>query len=719
MKIIFTAIILFISIPSNSQQLVRQFDGINFSISGNNSYAPFNGGMNNARYQFVDIDGDNDLDLFTFDADTSLYFYKNTGNAQNAEYKLISMRFQDLHFYNWFYFTDMDNDNDLDLFTGGELQTVKYYTNNGTVTNPLYSLQINELRTYSDTVIYSESNCVPVFCDIDNDGDKDFFSGQSLGTITYYENIGTPLNFSFKYITDIWQDLIIISPALSLHSNNFTEDTYSVIKEKFPVGNLVKGPFADNERHGANSLEFTDIDNDNDFDLFWGDLFSKGIYYITNNGTPFVPDVAIVDSIYPHNSPYISSGYNSTRFTDIDNDGDNDMFISVLYLSQNKNNFAFYRNNGNAFTPDFERVTDDYLRNVDAGGNSNITFVDIDNDGDKDLFIGNDYAKIAFYKNTGTLTTPSFSFVSDSLPVRSVSFNYAPAFADLDNDGDKDMILGSYIKDSLWFYRNTGTPTEFNFTLESRGYQIGITTLGQSSTPVLADIDNDQDKDLFIGATNGRIFYYENTGTINSFNFVFRTNFYNSIDAGDESIPRFYDLDSDGDLDLFIGRQDGNISFYKNEGSPASANFVFQTNTYKNINVHSNSCPEFTDIDNDTDPDLFIGNIKGGLFYFRNDDVIGINAVSGIVPSGFELYQNYPNPFNPSTKIKFDLKNNSSVKLSVFDISGKIVNVLVNGDLKSGSYEYTWNATELASGIYFYRIETNNSSISKSMLFVK
>lgn len=719
MKIIFTAIILFISIPSNSQQLVRQFDGINFSISGNNSYAPFNGGMNNARYQFVDIDGDNDLDLFTFDADTSLYFYKNTGNAQNAEYKLISMRFQDLHFYNWFYFTDMDNDNDLDLFTGGELQTVKYYTNNGTVTNPLYSLQINELRTYSDTVIYSESNCVPVFCDIDNDGDKDFFSGQSLGTITYYENIGTPLNFSFKYITDIWQDLIIISPALSLHSNNFTEDTYSVIKEKFPVGNLVKGPFADNERHGANSLEFTDIDNDNDFDLFWGDLFSKGIYYITNNGTPFVPDVAIVDSIYPHNSPYISSGYNSTRFTDIDNDGDNDMFISVLYLSQNKNNFAFYRNNGNAFTPDFERVTDDYLRNVDAGGNSNITFVDIDNDGDKDLFIGNDYAKIAFYKNTGTLTTPSFSFVSDSLPVRSVSFNYAPAFADLDNDGDKDMILGSYIKDSLWFYRNTGTPTEFNFTLESRGYQIGITTLGQSSTPVLADIDNDQDKDLFIGATNGRIFYYENTGTINNFNFVFRTNFYNSIDAGDESIPRFYDLDSDGDLDLFIGRQDGNISFYKNEGSPASANFVFQTNTYKNINVHSNSCPEFTDIDNDTDPDLFIGNIKGGLFYFRNDDVIGINAVSGIVPSGFELYQNYPNPFNPSTKIKFDLKNNSSVKLSVFDISGKIVNVLVNGDLRSGSYEYTWNATELASGIYFYRIETNNSSISKSMLFVK
>ena len=52
--------------------------------------------------------------------------------------------------------------------------------------------------------------------------------------------------------------------------------------------------------HGANSLEFVDIDNDNDFDLFWGDLFSKGIYFIKIIGTPQSPNVAIVDSTYPH-----------------------------------------------------------------------------------------------------------------------------------------------------------------------------------------------------------------------------------------------------------------------------------------------------------------------------------------------------------------------------------------------------------------------------------
>ena len=688
MKIIFTSIILLFAGLSFSQNLIQQFDGINFNINGNNSPAPFNGGVNNARFQFIDIDGDSDLDLFTFDSDTSLYYYQNIGTPQNASYKLITRKFQNLYFKNWFYFVDIDNDNDMDLFTGGELQTVKYYRNDGNASSPNLKLVISELRTNSDTVIYSESNCVPSFCDIDNDGDKDFFTGQSLGTITYYENIGTPGNFSLKYITDLWEDLIIISPAF-------------------------------NNRHGANSLEFTDIDNDNDFDLFWGDLFSKGIYFIENTGTPSDPAVAIIDSTYPANSSYISQGYNSTRFVDIDNDGDKDMFISVLYLSQNKQNFTFYENTGNASNPNFQRITDDYLTLVDAGGNSSIAFTDIDNDGDKDIFIGNDYSTISFYQNTGTSTQPSYNLITDSLPILSQSFNYAPAFADLDNDGDMDMLLGSYIRDSLWFFRNTGTPTQFNFTLEARGYEIGLVNLGQSSTPAFVDIDNDNDLDLFVGGTNGRLIYYENTGSAGNFNFVYVTNYYGNIDAGDESVPRFFDIDNDGDYDMFIGKQNGQISYYRNEGSPSVPAFVLQTTEYKQINVHSNSCPEFVDIDNDTDPDLFVGNIKGGLYFYRNDDVSSINIASSELPEEFSLYQNYPNPFNPSTVIKFVLKNNALVKLSVFDLSGKEVNVLVNDKLNSGSYEYTFGAEGLSSGIYFYRLESGNSVKSKSMLLIK
>jgi hypothetical protein len=683
---------------SHSQNLVQKFDGINFSTGGNNSFAPFNGGQNNARYQFVDIDGDNDLDLFTFDTDTSLYFYKNTGTAQNASYKLVSTKFQNLYFKNWFYFVDIDNDNDYDLFTGGEFQSVKYYKNTGTQFNAAYQLITEELHTNSDSIIYSETNCVPVFCDIDGDGDKDFFTGQSLGTIIYYQNIGTPSNFSFKFITDFWQNLLIISPAF------------------------------DNERHGANSLEFVDIDNDNDFDLFWGDLFSKGIYFIKNNGTPQSPNVAIVDSTYPHNSPYISQGYNSVRFADIDADGDKDMFVSVLYSSQNSKNFTFYKNNGTATTAFFQRNTDNYLNNIDVGGNSNISFTDIDNDGDKDLIIGNDIpVKLSLYLNTGTVSNPSFSLALDSIPIRSAqyNYNYAPSFADIDNDGDKDLFLGSYIKDSIWFFRNTGTPENYNFTYSGTGKQNGIDSIGQSSTPVFVDIDNDGDLDFFAGASNGRIFYYENTGTNQVFHFTLRTAYFNSIDVGDDAVPRFFDIDGDQDFDLFIGRQDGKISFYRNTGTVNTPVFILETNEYKSINNMQNSCPEFVDIDNDTDPDLFIGNVKGGLYYMENTLFSGIENSNSVLPDKFILYQNYPNPFNPSTRINYELIKSGIVSLSVYDILGNKIATLVNKYQNSGSYSVNFNAespefrTTLPSGIYFYRLTADDFTVNKRMLFIK
>ena len=129
MKVYFTILFLSFLNTSYSQVFVQQFDGINFNVNGINSVAPFNGGNNNARFQFIDINGDNCLDLFLYDTDTSLYYYKNTGTPQNEAYKLITSRYENLYFQNWFYFVNMDNDNDYDLFTGGEFQTVKYYRN--------------------------------------------------------------------------------------------------------------------------------------------------------------------------------------------------------------------------------------------------------------------------------------------------------------------------------------------------------------------------------------------------------------------------------------------------------------------------------------------------------------------------------------------------------------------------------------------------------------
>lgn len=98
---------------------------------------------------------------------------------------------------------------------------------------------------------------------------------------------------------------------------------------------------------------------------------------------------------------------------------------------------------------------------------------------------------------------------------------------------------------------------------------------------------------------------------------------------------------------------------------------------------------------------------------------VGITPVSNTVPSSFSLSQNFPNPFNPTTSIRFDVPKSAFVKLKVFEVSGKILDVLVNENLKQGAYEVNWNASKYSSGIYFYSLETKDFSQTKKMMMIK
>jgi photosystem II stability/assembly factor-like uncharacterized protein len=101
------------------------------------------------------------------------------------------------------------------------------------------------------------------------------------------------------------------------------------------------------------------------------------------------------------------------------------------------------------------------------------------------------------------------------------------------------------------------------------------------------------------------------------------------------------------------------------------------------------------------------------------DDPIGIVSVSGNIPQAFKLNQNYPNPFNPKTNIIFDVAKSTNVKITVYDISGKEVTILVNELMQPGSYKTDWDASKFASGIYFYKIETEGFVDTKKMMLVK
>lgn len=97
----------------------------------------------------------------------------------------------------------------------------------------------------------------------------------------------------------------------------------------------------------------------------------------------------------------------------------------------------------------------------------------------------------------------------------------------------------------------------------------------------------------------------------------------------------------------------------------------------------------------------------------------GITQNGTSVPTSFNLYQNHPNPFNPSTKIKFDVPQASNVKVSVFDITGKEIQQILNGKINAGSFEYTWDAGKFNSGIYFVRMQSDNFTSTIKMSLIK
>jgi photosystem II stability/assembly factor-like uncharacterized protein len=122
---------------------------------------------------------------------------------------------------------------------------------------------------------------------------------------------------------------------------------------------------------------------------------------------------------------------------------------------------------------------------------------------------------------------------------------------------------------------------------------------------------------------------------------------------------------------------------------------------------------------------IYFINANSGWAVGQNGVVIGIGVPVKVepqvseIPREFKLYQNYPNPFNPVTTIKFQVSRYSHVKLTVYDILGKEIEVLVNKDLNAGNYSIEWKADNFPSGIYFYKMKAYNFSETKKILLIK
>lgn len=107
------------------------------------------------------------------------------------------------------------------------------------------------------------------------------------------------------------------------------------------------------------------------------------------------------------------------------------------------------------------------------------------------------------------------------------------------------------------------------------------------------------------------------------------------------------------------------------------------------------------------------------IFKTTNGGATFISQIGDEIPNDYMLYQNYPNPFNPSTNIKFSVKKGGVINISLYDITGKKLKVLVNQQVQPGTYNITFDAGSLPSSIYYYRMEINNKIQTIKLIITK
>ncbi len=658
----------------------RDYYSIPISRNGNQIEHPWTGGFYNPSHQFADLDGDGDLDLIQLDLyDGSLSYFENIGSALAPVFREVhpaSVIFPSVRA--WFRLADIDGNGTIDVMTAGDsLNSVRIYRNEGTPQAPLFNLWIPTLRDSTGRIVFAQEQCLPAFADMDGDGDLDFFSlNPGEGTINFYQNIGSSTSINLAFRTARWQNIQICPGCGGLSPN----------------------------AHGAGSMFFADIDADGDKDLFYGDLFDPGLFFYQNSGTAQVASMDSVSGHFPASNPILTGGFNQPTLVDIDSDGDLDMFVSVLTASAYVDNFWFYRNTGSPSVYQFALESKNFLSTFDIGGESAPALVDIDGDGDRDLFVGGLLGQVAFLRNNGTSTSPSFVF-EDSTFINSYPnrFVYVPRFVDIDADGDKDMFL-AHFNGNIEFYRNAGSSSSFSFQREFS--HLDSINVGFYAAADFCDIDGDGDEDLFVGSGNGRIRFYRNDGSPQAFSFTQVTTSFEGIQVSGNSKPFFADFDGDGDCDLVVGTTDGKLVYYRNDGSPTTPTFVYVTDTFvSDKGPIGEAAPFFADIDGDNDLDLFLGSYRGGIEFYRQISTAVPTTTERQLPQSFVLHQNYPNPFNPSTTIRFDLSEEGRVTLVVFDLLGQHISTILDAHRAPGSYQVHWNAESVGTGTYFYRLD--------------
>ena len=356
---------------------------------------------------------------------------------------------------------------------------------------------------------------------------------------------------------------------------------------------------------------------------------------------------------------------------------------------------------------------------IELGEGAYPVLFDADADGKKDLIVGNlgyytvntNKSKLAYYRNIGTNTSPSFSLITRDYQFLSSYniFSMAPTFGDLDGDGDKDLIVGA-TNGKVHFFENTaGAGNSAVFGNYVANYQ---NILGSNFVyPQLFDVDKNGTLDLLLGSTNGKLTYYKNVGSASSPTFSLVTGFFGGVDVKQYgwttgySMPFMY---SDaGVTKLLVGSEIGNVYLYDNIDGNLTGTFNEVDTALFHVNEGPRCAPFFEDITNDGLRDLFVGNYAGGLAFFNSTNVNQVGVKELFTEENVKVF---PNP--ASDKITIAIKDNSYQELAIrcYDVVGKVVfekntfNKLIDIDV-----------SQFSKGVYFIQLQSKDTKQFKTV----
>ncbi|MFN2430516.1 MAG: T9SS type A sorting domain-containing protein [Cryomorphaceae bacterium] len=692
---------------------------------------PWTGGINSAQISTFDADQDGQQDdIFVFDRSGNrilVFLGEMQDGARVYHYDPVrSQQFPSL--IKWALLRDFNCDGKKDIFTysteGGGISVYENTTTAGGELNfELHTgLMISTYEFSSsafETNLYCSSLDIPAVFDFDGDGDLDIFTFGVGGSLFELH-----LNLSMEITGNCGVDTLRLANRCYGRFMEASEDNgilqdFEILSEvcDFNVVNpKSKGGSGAGSRHVGSTILAFDADEDDVADIVLGDVGNTNLAYLRVNQTEGELDsVDYVSMQFPYDfgaMPVDMNNFPAGFYEDIDGDGARDLTVGVNAATGaiNKKSIWYYRNEGLDNAPDFNFIQNDFLQDetIDYGEAAAPALADVSGNGLKDLIIGSRgefmgetiyLPRLSLYHNTGTSENPEFTLVDENwLDVDDLGFGQFihPSFADLDGDGDLDLVIGD-ASGKVGLLTNTagaGNPAEYELTgsLSADGVEINV---GQNATPQLYDLDGDGLTDLIVGERNGNINYYRNIGSETNMELTFVTDTLGGVSTVElgffigSSAPHFYELE--GETFLAAGTEPGRIHLFNNIDGNVDGDFNAMTTSAFGIDAGLLSKPAIDDLNGDGLLDIVCGSVGGGVQLSIGTTVVSARSEKPRLPLRI-----YPNPAFETITVSAD-GDFAGATYAIFNSAGQQV--------KRGSLaEPTLVVSDLTPGLYILNI---------------